>query len=390
VKVSELAEELGVPASAVLEQCQRFGIDAGWAGAELGGADVVVLRAELGAGDAPLDLTPADLTSVPSVPSVPDEELEPPASSGAAPEDAAGDTSPPTLGISAVATAPSTVPPTVPPTVASDAVGADAARPGRRTTERRTDRSARVALWASAIAAVALGGAELVGNRDGNAAVVVWLLWLVGAVAAIVALWSANRARRRVQTHPEGTKGLGLAAIAASVAVAATVVLGVSVVAAVGDAPAADAPLGLGERASVVDARWGYHRVRRIADDGWRRPSKDVGTCWFIDERIERDRDRVELGSERRSCQRDHVVEIVDVYAFDRDADTPFPGQEALQRDARERCGPLAAELLAPDGEEPIEGTLLAEHPTEQGWARADRDIACAVVTAPRRGPLSD
>ncbi|MEZ5183751.1 MAG: hypothetical protein R2702_18025 [Acidimicrobiales bacterium] len=45
MKVSELAEELGVPASSVLDQCQRFEIGASWAGAELSGSDLVILRA---------------------------------------------------------------------------------------------------------------------------------------------------------------------------------------------------------------------------------------------------------------------------------------------------------------------------------------------------------
>ena len=56
MNVAELAEELGLPPSAVLEQCKRAGIDATWAGADLSGSDVVILRSELASADAPLDI----------------------------------------------------------------------------------------------------------------------------------------------------------------------------------------------------------------------------------------------------------------------------------------------------------------------------------------------
>ena len=42
--VAGLAKSLGLPPSSVIDQCQRLGIDAKWAGAELSVADVDLLQ----------------------------------------------------------------------------------------------------------------------------------------------------------------------------------------------------------------------------------------------------------------------------------------------------------------------------------------------------------
>ena len=44
---------------------------------------------------------------------------------------------------------------------------------------------------------------------------------------------------------------------------------------------------------------------------------------------------------------------------------------------------------LASDGQA-VEGLLFAEVPTRDGWANADHDVACAIVTATRQGRLAD
>jgi hypothetical protein len=434
VKVSDLAAELGVPPSTILEQCQRFGIDAAWAGAELAGADLVVLRAELAGLDAPLDLRPADAHDIdgldasdgdgsvggPSGDPGVDTRLEPsdagdadpiddghdldvapsaalPPTSAASMPEAAGlpeDASAPASGASSAAARSSAAAPG-PGGIRSGGAAAVAmggapplpGEPGaaglRRPQERRLDRSARSALVAAAVGVVALAAAEVVDNPWAIAA-----LWLLAAITVVMALWSGNRGRRHVQTHPERTKGLPLAFGGMALAVVVAIVLGLSVSAVIGDDPAADATLG--DRDSVASARWGYQRLKRIEETGWKRPAKDAETCWVVDEEVERDVDRFEVGTDLVDCRSEHTVEIVAVYAFDRDADSPFPGVDALQADASRRCGELVSELLREGDDDGIVGALIAEHPTAEGWERADRDIACAVVTAERRGSLLD
>lgn len=405
MKVSDLAAELGVAPSTVLEQCQRFGIEAGWAGAELVGADVVVLRAELAGHDAPLDLRPTD----PALPDGAPDAGGGAGTVGAATTDPDGAGGPPPLPPTSAASMPD-VAGEVAGEVAGDAVGdtapevgpggirtatlatdADRAvptttfeRPGkglRGPQERRLDRSARASAWAAGIAVLALAVAEVVGS-----VVAIFALWLLAAIAVVSALWAANRGRRHVQTHPERTKGLGLAVAAGVVALGCAAVLGLSIAAVVGDDPAAEATLG--DRSSIETARWGYQRLVRLEDNGWKRPAKDAGTCWVVDVERVRDVERLEVGTERVDCESAHTIEIVKVYSFDQDADSSFPGNDALQADATERCGDLVAELLREGSDDAIDGVLIAEHPTEEGWSQADRDIACAVVTSSRNAPL--
>ncbi len=397
MKVSDLAEELGLPPSAVLDQCQRFGIDAGWAGAELSGADLVVLRAELANAEDPIDLRPADAGE-----------------SAAAAEGDDGDAAVVTVVESEAA--PVDAGPAVPPTAVSsmpEAAGAPAVEPEpagggfrmagmtgaappvttiqrkpeeeRRKTEARVDHSVRTAIFALVVGVVALGAAELLRNAWS-----IWALWLLGAAALLIALWNANMGRRHVTTHPEKAKGLVLSVAAMVLAVGGLVVVGTSAYASIGDAPAADAPLGLGNRESVASARWGYQRLRRVASEGWNRPAKDAGTCWSESASVERDPQRIESGTVQEPCGQAHSTEIIDVYAYDRDADSAYPGREALQADVQERCGDAAERALNPSDGQAVEGLLFAEVPTRDGWANADHDVACAIVTATRQGRLAD
>lgn len=387
MNVSELAEELGVAPSTVLEQCKRAGIEASWAGAELSGSDVIVLRAELASADAPLDLTgddeeqerPAD------APPVDPPGALPPTSAASIPEHAWDDASAAGDGSEAQAAEPAAgrVPgPGMGAPVAAGAATVQTKPPEeRRTTPRRLDKAVRGGLVALVVAVVALLAGEVVDN-----AWAIWALWLVALFALLVALWNGNAGRRHVTTHPERLKGLGLAVGTMVLAIGLGIGLVASAAAAVGDDPAADAPLG--DRDSVATARWGYQRLLRIQDEGWMRPAKEAGTCWRVDEDIERDVDRVEVGTDQVDCADRHEVQIIRVYAYDRDADSAYPGLDALAEDARDRCADEAEELLAGDGDEPVSGVLFAEVPTEDGWADADHDVACAIVTDPRKGEL--
>lgn len=397
MNVAELAEELGLPPSAVLEQCKRAGIDATWAGADLSGSDVVILRSELASADAPLDLTPADEPS--DGPGEPPGAVEPPVDAGPDGVDEPGaeapsSPAPPPTAVASMpeaAGAPDAAPepspaaprpggsgPIAPPSVASVAVKPPSER---RQTERRLDTAVRGGIIALAVAVVAVVAAELVANPWA-----IWGLWLLGGIAALVALWNGNAGRRHVTTHPERYKGLAASVVTMVLAVAVVIGIGASVAAAVGDDPAADAPLG--DRDSVAEARWGYQRLTRIADEGWKRPAKDAGSCWAIDDDIQRDTDRVEVGTDQVDCDAPHTVQILEVYAFDRTADAPYPGFDELQQDAKERCSKEAEALLSPEDGDPIDGVLIGEVPTEEGWADADRDVACAVVTPTRTKPL--
>jgi hypothetical protein len=253
----------------------------------------------------------------------------------------------------------------------------------RKPQARHLDRAARTSVLAAAVAVLALAAGEVV-----DLAVAIGLLWLVAAIALVIALWTGNRGRRHVQTHPERVKGLGLALGGMGVALVAAIFLGLSIAAVVGDDPAAEATLG--DRESITEARWGYQRLQRLQDNGWKRPAKDAATCWRVDVDRARDVERVEVGTERVDCEADHTIEIVRVYPFDQDADSPFPGSDAIQADAQQRCGELVSSLLREGSDDAIAGVLIAEHPTEEGWSRADRDIACAVVTPTLSEPLED
>ena len=391
MKVSELAEELGVPTSAVIEQCKRTGIDASWAGAELSGSDVVVLRAELAEADAPLDLTPTD----PIVPPPPAAEPAggaalPPTSAASWPDAAEPMPSTPSASAPADASSPptglgaSTAPPSAGAANAATAATVPPRRdPTRRPTPRRLDKAVRGGVAALIVAVIALGIAEVASN-----AWVVWSLWLLGAIALFVAFWNGNAGRRHVTTHPERYSGLVLAVLTMVLALGLAIVVGTSVSAAVGDDPAADTVLG--DRDSVATARWSFLRIQRVADAGWKTPAKEAGTCWVVDDEEERDDRRIEFGTDQVGCDSTHTVEVVRVFAVDRDPDSRYPGADALQELATERCGDLVAGLLDPEEDgSPIEGLLAGEIPTADGWRDGDHDVACIVVTEPRTKPLS-
>lgn len=428
MKVSELADELGVPTSAVLEQCQRFGIAASWAGAELRGADLVVLRAELAAAEAPLDLRPADHEAVwPEAIAKADPHHAGEASGtaaaadGGASTDAAGSTE-----AAGSADAPASVPPhdpadrtsavvqPLPPTAVGSMPGlidevtptpppesvihgplrtSDDLHPiddqgvrripPRPPAERKAiPRPARNALLWLVLAVAAFAGSNATDNPF-----LILGLWVVALVAFAVTIYDGNRGRRAISTHPDRMHGqwLAIPAMALGILGVAGMVLVTSV--AIREQPAADAPMGAGELTSVQGARWGYQRVTRIADEGWHQPAKEAQTCWDRRGDEVRQEGRVELGNHRQRCEDPHTVEIVAVFAYDRDADSPFPGQAAIDRAVQERCGDLLEEAQA--NAEPGETVvLLSERPTVEGWDDGDHDIACALVTPMREGSL--
>ncbi len=91
------------------------------------------------------------------------------------------------------------------------------------------------------------------------------------------------------------------------------------------------------------------------------------------------------MGDLRRSCTSRHDSEVLAVFAVDRDADSPYPGTDALEEVGRRRCRPIV------DGLEPVVEDLQVayEIPTEAGWADADHDVACvAIITSD--APLID
>lgn len=384
--VAALAEELGVPPSAVIEQCQRFGIDASWAGAELGTADVAVLRSELAAGDAvgtELGSSPDDAAAgpdeatgdAPAPPeSTPPDEAPaapplPPTAVGSIPE--LVDEAPPP----AEATGEAHRPPGFPP-LAGASGGEEtsaAARPAAHP-EVRLERAARNgALWL-ALALVLFAVAGPLRNPWAVAG-----LWLASLVCVLTALWNANRGRVRATLHPERLRGRWLSVGVLVVGLLALAGLGLSVVTAVGNQAAAEAPLSVGKLTSVQSARWGYHRLSRIVGDGWSRPAKDAGTCWREHEEKSyvREAQRVEGPAQRVGCDERHLEEIVAVFAYDRDADTPYPGVDRFRVAAIARCGQQVQDALrkAPTG------SMELEYPTAAGWDDGDHDIACAVVT---------
>ena len=388
MKVSDLAADLDVPVSTVLAQCLRFGIDATWVGAELKTTEVAILRAELSSDSEPLDLTepvpvpssgdPARTVAVPAVPASRATGL-PPTAVGSLPNLIDEVTPPPEPE---VRTGFRTGGPLATGPAAYEEIRRVAPRPP--VEHKLLDRSARNAVVALLLAAVAFGVSNLV---DAPAAVAA--LWLVTALLLVIALVDSIRGRRHVQTRPDRLRGLWAATISLVLVVAAMVGLGASVLTAVGDAPAADAPARIGDLAAVQTARWGYQRVTRIADNDWKRPARDAGTCWVEDDGDERAADRVELlpGSDAVECSRPHVMEVGPVYAVDRDADSPYPGEEALEASALKRCGALAVEAAEVYGTKVF---LQAEYPTQAGWEDADHDVACVFLTSERTGSVLD
>ena len=402
MKVSDLAADLEVPASTILDQCQRFGIDATWAGAELSGADVVVLRAELATED-PIDLTGAD-----------DPVAEPTTNTDVEPAPtAAGADAPAAQDDQEAAPAAAAVPPTAvgsmpelldeitpepePEPAASnvraggfamagaEGMGTDpgASRPPRpkeAPVQRRLERSVRRSIVAL-VAAVAF----FVASNYTELAAVVAVLWLLTAVALLVAFVDGFRGRRRVQTHPERLHGVVLGTLSAVLAIGGLVGLTTAVLTVTGDDPAADAPASMGDLQSVQVARWGYQRGVRLKENGWNQPAREIGSCWTVNASSERDEQRVELALPRRvSCKAEHTMQVMDVFAVNRDADAAYPGTAKLLVLAQDECEAISQRLT----KKGVDFTMKAEYPTEVGWGEGDHDVACVAVTPVRSDPL--
>jgi hypothetical protein len=404
MKVSDLAEELDVPTSLILDQCQRFGIDASWAGAELAGADLVVLRAELAAAD-PIDLTPAD----PGPAEVPASSAEGGASDAPLPGDrgepAAPEHAEAPLPPTAVGSMPELIDEVTPSVPAGEGAGAGAgaggagpggvgavpgptmggaatkAPPRPPAGKPRLDRGARTCVIAIVVAAAAFAGANFT-----ELPAVVAVLWLIAAVALVVAVVDGWRGRRRIQTHPERVHGLWVATIGVVVAIGGLIGLTASVMGAAAEEPAAEAPLGVGDLKSVQVARWGYQRVGLIKENGWKQPAREEGTCWEDDSSEQRDEDRVEVPDNdgRTRCNQTHTLEVAKVFAYNRDADAAYPTDEEFLAAVGVECGDLAERAAGKDPD----AQLKAEYPTEVAWRDGDHDVACVLLTPERDQPL--
>ncbi|WP_426572336.1 septum formation family protein [Aquihabitans sp. McL0605] len=425
MKVSELAAELEVPASAVLDQCQRFGIDATWAGAELSSSEVVIVRSEMAGlhhaadltsaadgGGVELALAPPELAAVGAATAVDDQlgsehdEAAPVAPAApvvpAAPDAVPPPDGPPTAALppTAVGSLPGLIDEVTPapeepePTTtfrmgAAEGAGHQA-EPGveRRVppreppATRHLDRSARNAPIALFVAVLAFGVSNVV-----DSPVLVALLWIVAAVAVVMSIVDAARGRRNVQIHPERRRGLWLSVVTLVLAFGVAVALGAAVIAVFSTQPASAAPLGVGDLSSVQSARWGYQRAKLLQDHGWKRPARDAGTCWQAND-VMREFDRVEvsMAPKQVGCTSPHVIEVSKAFAVDRDADSAYPGAAALQRLVSTRCGSAVVRLRS----QGKTVTLRAEYPTEKGWNHADHDVVCALVTPTRSSALVD
>ncbi|MCB0976799.1 MAG: translation initiation factor IF-2 N-terminal domain-containing protein [Acidimicrobiales bacterium] len=364
--VKDLAEELGMPPSALIEECQHLGIDAAWAGATLEPVAVSMLRDRFGRSAA-----------------------APPLRRGPGPERRA---TPSKLPPTAVGSLPEVAASLVPklqhehgPLSHHDETGAEETKVTKQSLleqSRRFDSTARTALFAAG-----LGVVLLVAAPHSPHVVLTVFAWLITAVSGLVAFFAGNRSRYKITTHPEKLKGMApaLVAMAMGLVIFASVVGGVWVV--VRDAPASAAPSIIGGRADVSELRWAYHRVARIRQEGWHRPAKDAGTCWVKpdenDEVEPREPERVESTYRDLSCTSKHDAEVLAVFSVNRDADSPYPGAEHLVEIGRERCQSLLESLKT----RPPGMTVEIEYPTQEGWSDADHDVACVVV-ATRRGSI--
>ena len=424
MKVSELAEELDVPASAVIEQCQRFGLDATWAGAELGRSDVVILRAELARSDPPhgghadaveepaaidadADGPPTETLATVDAPDAPDAPTQAvdrseaaekpprvsPASAASMPELFEGDEAP-DPAIAAVAR---------PNPGGFDFAGSGRPEPdgqdpsadeGRAPAARNRifDRGIRTSALALALALVVLVATNLWVASP-------WALgaaWIVAAVAVLSSTVQAAKARYRSSTHPDRIAGTYLATTLTALGVLAVVVFGLAIWTVVRSQPSADAPLGLSRPASVSHLRWGYARLRLASDHGWFPPAKDPGSCWTdrdpnaSDAGEPRRADRVEVGFESAACTDSHPYEVFDRWSVTMVRDSPYPGVEVFDLMATGRCGARIERWNVGTATRPPAGaTLKVEYPTAEAWARGDHDLTCVAVTAPRSTALS-
>lgn len=372
--VGELARSLGLPPSTVIEQCQRLGIGASWAGAELSEADANRLRAEL---DVPVDA--AVPTGAPASSAV----------TGSLPPTAVGSRPDLIDEVTVAEEEPADEMPRSQPGFAGSTLGSaaeekpNAASAPEAAPHRHLDRGTRhAAIWLAV--AIVIFGVSLTVRSPW----MVWSLWAAGAVALGFTLLGANRGRRQASTHPERVKGLGISVGIIVVAVAMVVGLVAALVAVVRPDPAADVPV-VGELDSVSSARWGFHRVALVSGHGWKAPAKSSGTCWRPRDAEDGDEprvdDRVEVGQVRVTCDRSHTVEVLSVFSLGTDLDAPYPGLDGIVAAAGERCTEDIATIAAAGV-----GTLLVEYPTEAGWDDADHDVTCAVRFAePRRGSIA-
>lgn len=411
MKVADLAADLEVPASTVLDQCQRFGIDASWSGAELRNSDVAILRAELAVAD-PAELVVNDPSPTPGE-ARPSVEVDPGASKGTAAEaidasdpgavaDGRSAASSPVMAPSAVGSMPElldeiTPEPEPEPNARADGgsgyagaggegggVDPNATRrvsPPPAPAKRRLEKRARNSVIALVIAVACFSAS----NSTEVAAIVV-VLWVLTALALGVAVFDGVRGRRRVQVHPDRLHGLWLATVSLVLACGGLVGLTTAVFATVGDAPATEAPAGVGDLQSVQVARWGYQRASRLADNGWKQPARIDGSCWAVDSGRTRDEQRVEIAdaTDGTSCTSKHTMQVMKVFALQRDADAPYPGDAKLLLAGQEACRSIGERLAAKD----VSFEMKVEYPTEVGWGDGDHDVACVAVTPVRTAPL--
>lgn len=374
MNVADLARELDLPPSRVIDLCARLGIDATWAGADLSPLDEEALRTNLGGESTGADgPRRADVGH-----QLGTSEALPPTAVGSYPG-LADDSIPehPTPGF----------------VFAGDALaGSDAepeagvdSKPGQAGPNpvRTFDPSLRTAVVATALAAVAVVAAEVL-----DRAPVALVGWLLAALCFLTVLVAANRARYRISTHPERRRGRPLAVGLLLVAVLGLGGLALGTWTVVRSAPAAQAPLGMGDLQSVQHLRWGYQRLMVIADNGWSRPAKDAGTCWEASGPSDEPRmeERLEHGYERVSCNSEHQFEVLAAFSVNRDADAPYPGVDALADEALRRCEGALDGLVA---DAPDDLFLVAEVPTREGWEAGDHDVTC-VSALLREEPLRE
>ena len=401
MRVVDLAQELEVPPSEVLQACQRLAIDATWAGAELSASDAIVLRAEL-ANSSSLDLTeptaaapaatgapgampPPAVGSMPELldelaPGAPQADVAAGADGGAGTDDAvpmAPTAGPLQRGAGPLPGGP--VPSGAAPVRPSARSGA-AGRKAKR--EHRFDRGVR-----SSVIALALALAAIVGSSWLEGPWFVAALWAFALLAVVIGLVLAGKAWYRSSTHPDRIRGTWMAVVLVAVAALFLVGLGASAYVVLRSAPAADAPLGIGELNAVERLRWGRHRIAVMRHTGWESAAKEVGSCWkdarrsSDDQVTKRREDRVEFGQNRTSCNDRHRSEVLAQWPADKDADSAFPGAAELERRFLQRCQEVLADRRASAlraGRPPLPNVgVRIEHPTEEGWERGDHDVAC-------------
>lgn len=371
MKVNELAEELDQPASAVLEQCQRFGIDATWAGADLDRADVVVLRAELAAEEPAVEDPTADDAAILPVGEDADPDAKKTSDGGFSFAGFAAS------GGGSAAAEPERTNDEAPPT---------------KARKRRFDPGLRPSAITLGVSALLFVGA----NRWLHNPWPIAALCLAATVALLFGTLRAGQARYRASIHPERVAGTVIATVLVGLGLVAIVVVGLVAWTIVRDEPADDAPLALGRPAAVTQLRWGWGRLTLTAGNSWDPVAKDPGSCWSdptdptVKAKAPRRKDRVELGQNSVSCFRPHTFEVIDRWSVDHVRDSPYPEVAAFQVLASARCGPELDRLNQAPGEAPAGATLGIEYPNAEAWARGDHDLTCVAQTASRTTRLTD